>query len=111
MYKRGQVILMEYEEGDVRLALIISNDIGNANSENIIVVPLTHLIKRPLPYHILIKKENYPSLKKDYYICVERPMSKKKESTRIFNGTFELSNEDMEKVDLVLTTVLYSKVN
>ena len=59
-YKKGDVYIFELKENEshvqkgIRPCLIVQNDVGNANSPNLIVVPLTSKVKRrDMPVHVL----------------------------------------------------------
>ena len=46
------------EQKGERPVLIVQNDIGNKHSPTTIITPLTHILrKKPLPTHVLIKKD------------------------------------------------------
>lgn len=60
------------EQGGIRPAIIIQNDVGNVHSLSTIVMPLTKKIKHLYqPTHTLIKKENGTELKYDSVVLGE----------------------------------------
>lgn len=83
--KMGEIYYMRFDGKDSeqhgwRPGLVIQNNIGNANSPNIIALPLTTSLKKlDMPTHVLIKKED-TGLKHDSIVLCENPekMSKRK---------------------------------
>ena len=51
------------EQSGERPSLIISNDLGNVNSDTIIVLPITSKKKKDLPIHYILYKDIYPFFK------------------------------------------------
>lgn len=77
--KRFDIILVDFgdvtgsEQGGIRPALIIQNDIGNTCSGTTIVMPLTtNIYKNPnQPTHTLLRKGKDKGLKKDSMVLAE----------------------------------------
>lgn len=65
----------EHEQSGVRPGLVFQNNIGNAHSPNIIVLPLTSSIKKlndSIPTHVKLKAGD-TGLKKDSVVLCENP--------------------------------------
>lgn len=58
--KRGQIYMVNFdpvigsEQGGMRPALIIQNDVGNQHSPTVIVAPITSKLKHTVPTHVEI---------------------------------------------------------
>lgn len=68
------------EQSGWRLGVVFQNNIGNANSPNIIALPLTSSIKKLyMPTHVLVKSAE-TGLRRDSIVICENPekMSKEK---------------------------------
>lgn len=77
-YKRYDVVMVDFgvvvgsEQGKIRPALIVQNDIGNKFSSTTIVMPLTSEIKHlSQPTHTLIRKGKHKGLSKDSMVLGE----------------------------------------
>lgn len=61
------------EQGKVRYAVVIQNNMGNIHSSTTIIMPLTHVIKGlHIPTHALIKKTKENGLKVDSMLLGEQ---------------------------------------
>lgn len=63
------------EQSGWRPAVIFQNNVGNAHSPNVIVLPLTSSLKRmDMPTHVIVKAEN-SGLRRDSMVICENPVS------------------------------------
>lgn len=61
------------EQGKIRYAVVIQNNIGNIHSSTTIVIPFTHVQKGlHIPTHALIRKTNENGLKVDSMLLGEQ---------------------------------------
>lgn len=61
------------EQGKVRYAVVVQNNMGNTHSTTTIIIPLTHVIKGlHIPTHALIKKSKENGLKVDSMLLGEQ---------------------------------------
>lgn len=61
------------EQGKMRYAVVIQNDIGNIHSSTTIIIPFTHVLKGlHIPTHALIKKSRGNGLKVDSVLLGEQ---------------------------------------
>lgn len=61
------------EQGKIRYAVVIQNNMGNIHSSTTIIMPLTHVIKGlHIPTHALIKKTKENGLKVDSMLLGEQ---------------------------------------
>lgn len=51
---------IDSEQQGVHPVLIVSIDILNNTSKNVVVFPITHQRKKPMPFHFMLYKEDYP---------------------------------------------------
>lgn len=101
--KRGDIFLVNLEpvigseQGGIRPALIIQNDVGNIYSPTTIVVALTSHIqsKAKLPTHILIKKRG--GMRSNSIVLLEQIRTIDK--TRLIDYIGCLSLSEMSMVD------------
>lgn len=87
-YKKYDIVLVNFgtnyidgEQGGVRPAIIIQNNIGNSHSSTTIVMPITSKIKKPdQPTHTLLLKNEDNGLTEDSMVLGEcmRQISKKR---------------------------------
>lgn len=104
-YYRGQIYYVypkDYtgsEQGGGRLAIIVSNDVGNEYSQVVEVVFLTTREKKPLPTHVAINSAKYPSTA----LC-EQIDSVDKE--RIGGYINEISQAEMKNIERALLVSL-----
>ncbi|MFI3327094.1 MAG: type II toxin-antitoxin system PemK/MazF family toxin [Clostridia bacterium] len=96
--KRGEIYLVDFdpvigsEQGGVRPALIVQNDMGNEHSTTLIVAPITSKIKA-LPTHVFVGKAlEYPS-----QVQMEQIRTVDKQRVQKYIAT--LSNRQMKKVN------------
>lgn len=85
------------EQSGERPCLVIQNNILNATSEIIIVVPITSKRKKPLPTHYVLtnNKYNYLSFNENTVLCeCIRSLSKK----RLGKLLGQIENSDLEKI-------------
>ncbi len=62
---QGDVYMVELdgidsEQQNVHPVIVVSNDILNKSSRNIVIFPITHQNKKSMPFHYVLNKENYP---------------------------------------------------
>lgn len=90
------------EQGGIRPALIIQNDIGNLHSPTTIVMPFsTKIFKNPnQPTHTLIKKSADTGLKMDSVLLGEqmRVISNKRVKRKIGTVTNENEKKEIRRV-------------
>lgn len=97
----GDIYLMEFkgegsEQSGIRPGVIFQNNVGNANSPNVIALPLTSSLKKlHLPTHVLLKASETGLLRDSVVLC-ENPEKMSKE--RLGNKITTLSTEDMKRV-------------
>lgn len=61
------------EQGKIRYAVVIQNNMGNIHSKTTIIIPFTHVIKGlHIPTHALIKKDKGNGLKVDSMLLGEQ---------------------------------------
>ena len=76
--KKGDIIDVDFgerygsEQGGVRPAVVISNNIGNKFSPTINVAPLTSQWKNNIPVHVIIKNTETNGLNKESTILIEQ---------------------------------------
>lgn len=89
------------EQSGERPSLIISNDLGNVNSDTIIVLPITSKKKKDLPIHYILYKDIYPFFKdEENTVLTEqiRCVSKKK----LHKKMGQISVEDFNNIVIIL---------
>ena len=89
------------EQSGERPSLIISNDLGNVNSDTIIVLPITSKKKKDLPIHYILYKDIYPFFKdEENTVLTEqiRCISKKK----LHKKMGQISVEDFNNIVMIL---------
>lgn len=89
------------EQSGERPSLIISNDLGNVNSDTIIVLPITSKKKKDLPIHYILYKNIYPFFKdEENTVLTEqvRCVSKKK----LHRKMGQISVEDFNNIVIIL---------
>ena len=89
------------EQSGERPSLIISNDLGNVNSDTIIVLPITSKKKKDLPIHYILYKNIYPFFKdEENTVLTEqvRCVSKKK----LHKKMGQISVEDFNNIVIIL---------
>lgn len=97
----GEVYLMRFtgqhtEQQGVRPGLVFQNNVGNANSPNIIALPLTSSLKKlHMPTHVLIRAKR-GGLNKDSMVLCENPECMSK--VRIGAYLTTLSDSEMRLV-------------
>lgn len=100
-YHRGDIYYIQprrtvgSEMRGARPGIIISNDVGNAHSEVVLVVYMTAKAKAPLPTHVAINSTNTPSLA----LCEQIETVSKK---RIGNYMNSVTPEEMKAVEKAL---------
>ncbi len=104
--KRGDIVLVDFEpvkgseQGGIRPALIIQNNIYNKYSTTTIVAPITSkLYKKEYPTNVFLYK-NDSNLDKDSNILLNQ--IKTIDKLRIKKKISTLPNEIMNKVDLAI---------
>lgn len=89
------------EQGKVRFAIVIQNNMGNMHSTTTIVMPLTHVIKGlHIPTHALIKKSKENGLRVDSMLLGEqmRVVSEKRIIGKVGKITDEYSLNEIRRV-------------
>lgn len=94
-YKRGDVIIADFdpvlgsEQGGIRPALILSNDVGNKYSKTVIIAAVTTSNKPELPTHLPLKGLDF--LDSDSLLLLEqiRTIDLKRVTSYIGTITFE----------------------
>lgn len=112
-FKRGQIYVADLtgncvgsEHNLEAPVLIIQNDIGNKNSPNLIVIPLSEKkVRKKYRTHVYITCKKYTGLRKDTAILCEQIRAISKQ--RITSGMLEqLEPEDMKKVEEAISCCL-----
>lgn len=84
------------EQMGLRPGVVFSNNIGNANSPNVIALPMTTALKNPdQPTHVAIKASKDGLLRDSIVLC-ENPQRMSKE--RIGRYITTLSDEEMRRI-------------
>jgi mRNA interferase MazF len=97
----GDVYTLRFEgagsvQSGVRPGVVFQNDIGNANSPNVVVFPMTSNLRRAqLPTHVLIRAAD-TRLYKDSVVLCENPFCVPKENLMRYITT--LSNDYMKEI-------------
>ena len=89
------------EQGKIRYAVVIQNNMGNIHSSTTIIMPLTHVIKGlHIPTHALIKKSKENGLKVDSMLLGEqmRVISEKRIIGKIGRITDNESIKEIRRV-------------
>lgn len=104
MYKSGDIFIVDFgaSENNVqsgyRPAIIVSNNKGNLNSPNVIVIPVTSKIKKMnMPTHIFLKKSQN-GLKSDSVALCENLLTVSKK--QLIKKVGELSPSDMSNITI-----------
>lgn len=110
--KRGDIYyvqlspVMGSEQGGLRPAVIVQNDIGNKYSPTVIVVPITSkMSKAKLPTHVQIHKDSQNGLETDSVILTEQIRTIDKQRLKEHIGV--ISKETLEKIDNALKISLH----
>ena len=94
------------EQTGLRPALVIQNNVGNRNSPNVVVVPLTSKVKRrDLPTHVFVPCDG-TGLKRDSVVLCENPTSVSKDRL----GTYLTTLPDPYMADVAEASLLASSV-
>lgn len=97
----GEVYLMRFngegsEQSGVRPGVVFQNNVGNANSPNIIALPLTSSLKKlHMPTHVLLKAQETGLLKDSVVLC-ENPEKMSKD--RVGELLTVLPDSDMRRI-------------
>ena len=84
------------EQSGWRPAVIFQNNVGNAYSPNVIVLPLTSNLKRmDMPTHVVVKAED-TGLRRDSMVICENPVSVSKDKLGVY--ITKLPKEYMAKI-------------
>ena len=101
----GDVYMVQFDgSGSVqrgfRPAVVISNDIGNRHSPNVVVLPLTTSLKKVnQPTHVILQAESC-GLRYDSMVLCENPQSISKSSLGVFIS--HLRNEEMTRISIAI---------
>ncbi len=96
--KRGEIYMVDLdpvigsEQGGIRPAVVLQNDVGNTHSPTIIIAPMTSKLKN-LPTHVNV--ENILDLTSQVQLEQIRTIDKK----RVFRYLGTLNDKQMERVD------------
>jgi len=108
--KRGDIILVNLnpivgsEQGKIRPAVVIQNNIGNVYSPTTIIAPITSKIfSKEFPTNVLLFSKD-SGLEKDSTILLNQ--IKTIDKSRIIKKIHSLDKEIMEKVDLAIKVSL-----
>lgn len=99
--KIGDVYMVEFtgvdhEQFGKRPALIFQNNVGNAHSPNVIVLPLTtRMMKKHIPTHVLVLAKD-SGLPKNSIVLCENPMTVSKK--RLENYVTHIPENYMKKI-------------
>lgn len=103
---RGEVVIVDLEptrgseQGGIRPALIIQNDIGNKYSPTTIIAPITsNILDKEFPTDVNILSEN-SGLKKESVILLNQ--IKVIDKSRIKRKSKKLDSNIMKKVDMAI---------
>jgi len=105
--KRGEIYFVDFgngegsEQGGIRPALIIQNNIGNRYAPTTIVAPITSILsKKAIPTHVGIPFHSKHTLAKDSMILCEQVRTVSKTRLRDRHGTID--EETLERVKKAL---------
>lgn len=95
------------EQSGWRPGVVFQNNIGNANSPNIIALPLTSSLKKLyMPTHVLVKAAN-TGLRKDSMVICENPEKMSKEKVGKYITTLpECYMKDIAIANLIATSAI-----
>lgn len=103
MLKRGQLVWVDFgvgsgsEQGGVRPAVIVQNDVGNKYSPTTIVTPITSQSKTNLPTHVVLTSDLLN--RKSIVLCEQVRIVDK---NRVKSEIGILPNEDIIRIDNAL---------
>lgn len=84
------------EQSGWRPAVIFQNNVGNAHSPNVIVLPMTSNLKRmDMPTHVVVRAED-TALRRDSMVICENPLTVSKDRLGVY--ITKLSPEYMKKI-------------
>jgi mRNA interferase MazF len=108
--KRGEILIIDFEpvkgseQGRIRPALVIQNNISNENSPTTIVAPITSRVyTKEFPTNVFIQK-SISKLDKNSTILLNQIRTIDK--SRIIKRISKLDYETMQKVDLAIKVSL-----
>ena len=111
-FRIGDIYLIEFdgeynEQRGCRPGIIFQNNIGNEYSPNVIVIPLTSVIKKiNQPTHVLISSENTGLIKDSIALC-ENPMCVSKNKIgRYLTTISDTYMSEIAKASLIATSCL-----
>ena len=85
------------EQSGIRPSLVISVDVLNRTSTNVVVLPITSKMKKVQPFHKLLSQEKYPFLKYDMNIVLcENIKSISKDRINQYLG--RIDDDDLEDI-------------
>lgn len=111
--RRGDIIIVDlgetqgHEKQGIRPAVVISSELMNENSDNVIVAPMTSAShkQRLLPTHVYITSNEYSGLKKDSIVQLEDIRSVSKQ--RMIKHIGCLTGKELGVVDSRIGTVFF----
>lgn len=99
--KIGEVYMMKFngigsEQGGVRPGVVFQNNVGNLHSPNIIVLPMTSVVKKlGQPTHVLLRAKDC-GLRLDSVVLCENPERMSKD--RVFEYITKLPDDAMARI-------------
>ena len=103
-YKRGDICWVNFgngngsEQGGIRPAIIVQNDIGNKFSPTVIVCPISSEIKKKeLPTHVYLDDYKLYGLKKPSQVITEQIRTRDKSELGDYIGSVDVKT--MERID------------
>lgn len=97
VYKCDMGDVIGSEQSGVRPSLVVSVDVLNRTSTNILVFPITSKLKKIQPFHKLLTQEKYPFLKyKVNTVLCENMKSISKDRINQYLGRIE--DDDLEDI-------------
>lgn len=107
MIRRGEIYLVDLnnnvgsEQGGIRPAVIVQNDIGNVCSSTTIVCPLTTQQKTEVPTHVVLEPNDCGIIKASTVLCEQvRVISKE----RLVKHLGTITN--LEKLDAINNKII-----
>ncbi|WP_461199208.1 type II toxin-antitoxin system PemK/MazF family toxin [Enterococcus sp. N249-2] len=123
-YKKGDIVIVDFGEGigdekqGLRPAVVISNNVMNRTSDNVLVAPLTNIENKVdenhkvklLPWQSYLSNKHYKGLKKSSVVQLEdiRSISKKRIEDRVVET---LSKSSLLDIERKLAQLFYYNLN
>lgn len=101
---------VDSEQGGIRPVIIVQNNIGNAHSPTVIVLPITSEIKKTnMPTHCIIHKSTKNGLKVNSMVLAEQIRVIDKSRLQDYIGFLDDVNEQNEVVNSYLANITGKK--